>query len=258
MSIWQRIFGEQSASDGQSSGGFDFAAYIGGPIGQLIDSVRRWSAAALGYETTSRPETDQRTVRSVAFTIAAIVLSAKLAKADGRVSREEVLVFKQLFTVPVEEQQNVGRLFNQAREASDGYEPYADQVGSLFSAEPEVLRDLLDCLISIAAADGHITAPEVRYLQDVARRMGLSDEAFETSLKLAVASAIDDPYTVLGVSRRQPMAEIRSAWRKLVREYHPDRLVARGVPAERVERANAQLIAINDAFAAIQADRQPA
>src|SRR3546814_20748616 len=85
--------------------------------------------------------------KQIAFTIGVIVLGAKLSKADGRVTRDEVDAFKRVFHIPDEEMKNVGRVFDQARKDSRGYEPYARKLARMFADNPDVLEELLAGLL---------------------------------------------------------------------------------------------------------------
>src|SRR3546814_19783274 len=102
--------------------------------------------------------------REIAFTIGVIVLGAKLAKADGHVNRKEVDAFKQVFRIPADEMQNVGRVFDQARKDSRGFEPYARQLAGMFADNPAVLEELLDGLFHTAHAADRMAEEEVSYL----------------------------------------------------------------------------------------------
>ena len=186
--------------------------------------------------------------RKIAFTIAVIVLGAKIAKADGRVTRNEVKAFREVFRVPEHETKNVARVFNQARKDSAGFEPYARQVGRLFANRPAVLEELLSCLFHIAKADGAVADAEIAFLLQVSREMGLERAAFDRIRAAEMGASEDDPFAVLGVPPDADEATAKAAHRKLVREHHPDRLVAQGMPDEFVENANHLLARINAAY----------
>ncbi len=156
------------------------------------------------------------------FTMAIIALSAKLAKADGRVTRDEVAVFKRLFTIEPEDEAKVGRLFNMARKDTAGFESYARQIGRQFAKEPEALRDLLTGLLMIAAADGEIDRAEHDFLAKVADCFGIPNSEFMSLASAHGDSHSFDPYAVLGLPRDAEQAAIRAAYVELVKRYHPD------------------------------------
>lgn len=195
--------------------------------------------------------------RSVLFTIAVIALGAKMAKADGQVTRNEVAAFRQVFHIPPGEEENAARVFNLARQDVAGFEEYARRIGRMFpgKAQAITLRDLIEGLFHIALADGTYHPAEDVFLKRVAEIFGLSERDFRALRTRFVADAPPDPWDVLGVEPGADALEVRSAWRRLVRETHPDRMMARGVPEEAVRMAEKRLIAINRAYEDIREGR---
>jgi DnaJ like chaperone protein len=196
----------------------------------------------------SRPE------RSVGFTIAVIALGAKMAKADGEVTRNEVAAFRQIFAIPEGEEANAARVFNLARQDVAGFDAYARKIRTMFQADDQkVLIDLMEGLFHIAVADGHYHDGEEEFLAKVASIFGLSDTCFRSLQARCVEGALPDPYAVLGVTEDAPIEAVRAAWKQAVRDTHPDVMIARGVPAEAVKLAERRLIAINAAWEEISA-----
>ena len=187
--------------------------------------------------------------RSVAFAIAVIALGAKMAKADGKVTKDEVMAFREVFTIPKGEEKNAGKLFNLARKDVAGYEDYAFKIKAMYGDDVvSPLCDLVEGLFHIALADGHYHPNEDAFLIRVAEIFGLEDAHFKRLRSQFVPDAEGDPYDVLGVSPNASKDELRKAWRKLVRETHPDQMIARGVPAEAVKLAEKKMVAINRAW----------
>jgi DnaJ like chaperone protein len=193
--------------------------------------------------------------RSVAFTIAVIALGAKMAKADGQVTRNEVTAFREVFAIPPEEEAAAARVFNLARQDVAGFDVYARKIAGMFPPGDAVLVDLLEGLFHIAVADGDFDPREDAFLMDVARAFGLEGRCFRTLKSRFVPDAPQDPYDLLGVSPDAPMPEIRAAWSRAVRDTHPDRMIARGLPAEAVRMAESRLQSINLAWEEINRDR---
>lgn len=191
---------------------------------------------------------------SVGFTVAMIALSAKMAKADGVVTTDEVIAFRELFDVPENEERNVARLFNLAQEDVSGFEIYAKKLADLFPYDRKTLLDILDGLFHIAKADGVVHENEIGYLSKVAEVFGLSEREFSKVLARHVRSD-GNPYEVLGMGPEASDQELKAQYRREVQETHPDRLIARGVPEEFVRIANDRLAALNDAWAKISAER---
>lgn len=234
MSVWGKILG----------GAAGFA--VGGPLGALIGAVAGHAVDKM--RTPAREGSDSDATKQIAFTIGVIVLGAKMAKADGKVTRDEITAFKQVFRIPPEETKNVGRLFNQARKDAGGFEPYAKQLGRMFQHNPAVLEELLDGLFHIAHADGQVTPDEVSYLEQIAVIFGFNTAQWDRIHASNMGPNDSDPFEILGVSRDDSDGDIKAAYRNLVRENHPDRLMAQGMPAEFVQLANEKLAKINAAY----------
>lgn len=232
MSLWTRIYEALAAlAKGES-------------IGDILD---RLCAEA-------SPE------RSVGFTIAVIALGAKMAKADGEVTRDEVQAFRRIFEIAPEEEANAARVFNFARQDVAGFEAYARKVAALFNATGEalcaddrnVLIDLLEGLFQIAMSDGQYHPQEDEYLAEVARIFGLDERCYRVLRARFVEGVPRDPYDVLGLAPGATLAQARAAWRQGVKDSHPDVMIARGVPREAVKLAERRLIAINAAWDELQ------
>jgi len=192
---------------------------------------------------------------SVAFTIAVIALGAKMAKADGRVTRDEVAAFREVFTIPPEEEANAARVFDLARQDVAGFDLYARRIAAMFPPAAPVLADLLEGLFHIALADGACDAREEAFLDEVARIFGLDGDCLLRLKARFMPERGRAPHLVLGVAADAPMADVRRAWVAAVRDSHPDRMIARGVPPEAVRLAEARLRDVNLAWEEIRRAR---
>ena len=112
------------------------------------------------------------------FAIALIILTAKLAKVDGHVSKEELIAVKEKLKIPKHEVDQVGKIFNKAKEDSLGYEPYAQQISQIYRGNPAVLDEVINILFYIAEADGKVSDSEVNYIKKVATIFGLNTNQF--------------------------------------------------------------------------------
>ena len=126
---------------------------------------------------------------------------------------------------------------------------------SLFLGNPAMLEDVLDGLFEIAKADGVLHPCEARFLERVAEIFGFAPNEFRRIRASHFAPELTDPYVILGVSYVADDDEMKQTYRRLVRENHPDSLIARGVPAEFIKLANDKLAAINTAYEKIRAER---
>ncbi len=193
--------------------------------------------------------------RSVAFAIAVIALGAKMAKADGQVTRAEVTAFREVFQIPPEDEAGAARVFNLARQDVAGFEEYAARVKRMFGDEKEVLTDLLEGLFHIALADGEYHPNEDAFLKRVAQIFGLGGPCFSMLRHRFVPDISPDPYTLLGVTPQDPLEVIQARYRAMVRENHPDKMFARGVPEEAIKLAERRMVDINRAWDEIRAGR---
>ena len=194
--------------------------------------------------------------RSVAFTIAVIALGAKMAKADGQVTRNEVTAFREVFQIPPQDEAGAARVFNMARQDVAGYEDYARRIVKMFGPQSPVLCDLMEGLFAIAVADGEYHEAEDAFLRRVGEIFGLSEAQFRRARSRFVPDARPDPFAVLGLPPDATMDQARAAWREAVRESHPDRMIARGLPEEAVKMAEKRMVDINQAWEEISG-RQP-
>lgn len=242
MSIWGKIIG----------GAAGFA--LGGPIGALLGVFG--GHAIDRYADADEPVDEASATRKVAFTIGVIALGAKMAKVDGVVTRDEISAFREVFRIPPEETRNVGRVWDMARRTSDGFEAYAQQIARLFNPASPVLEQLLGSLFHIARADGVVHEKEVEYLRRVAAIFGFDDIAFERMRATFTGVPGDDPYSILGVTPDADDRTVRETYRRLVREHHPDRLIAQGLPEEAVAAATERLARINAAWDRIKQHRK--
>lgn len=201
-------------------------------------------------------EGDPETRRQVAFSIAMIALSAKMAKADGVVTPAEVRAFREIFKIPDGDATHVSRLYNLAKQDVAGFVSYARQVRDLFPGDRRILEDVLDGLFHIAKADGMVHEKEVAFLETVADTFGIDERGFARIKMRHMREDGGDPYEVMDAMPEWDGETLKSHYRKLVRENHPDRLIARGVPEEFVAIANGRLAAINRAWAQVRAERR--
>lgn len=228
MSIWTRIADALSA------------LAKGEPLSVVFDRLRGAPA----------PE------QSVGFTIAVLALGAKMAKADGAVSRAEVTAFRRIFQFPPGEEAHAAQVFDLARQDVAGFDAYARKIARLFNPDGHricaddhhILVDILEALFQIALADGSYHCGEDAFLAHVAEEFGLDEPCFRTVRARLVEGAPRDPYDVLGLPRDASKDQARQAWKLLVRDTHPDVMQARGVPPEAMKLAERRLQVINEAW----------
>ncbi len=259
MVPWGKLLGGVA---GFAMGG-PFGAVVGAALGHAADQgglPRISLGSALPGSSPLHPARIAAMLgrRDQLFAVAVVVLSAKLAKCDGPVARSEIDAFKRQFRIPPESVRDIGRLFDQARDSSDNFMPYAEQLGESFADNRGLLEDVLAALFAIARADKPVTPVEQEMLRQVHRAFGLDELAWSQAAGAASRASTerDDPYAVLGMPRDATEEALRGAWLRLMRENHPDSLASRGVPPEFIARAGEKVARINAAWDRIKRERR--
>lgn len=232
MSVWGKL------------GGFAAGFWVAGPVGAAVGAVA-------GHFLFDRVPDDPE----LTFAIAMIALCGKMAKADGVVLDSEVEAFERVFRVPDEERAHVRRFFDFARRDAAGYEIYAAQIARLYTGQTALLEDVMGGLFEIAGADGVLHPDEEDFLAHVAGIFGFTPGQFRRIRAAHFGPDAADPYVILGVSEDDDDETVRRAYYALVRETHPDRLIARGVPEEFVRLATSKLASITGAYEKVRQER---
>ena len=236
MSIWGSLIGGM------------IGLSLGGPFGMLLGSIiggkisRARSGAGMG--AFAQPQQ--------IFALSLIVLSAKLSKADGQVSREELVAVKDKLKIPENELDQVGKIFNKAKEESKGYEPYARQIAQIYSGNLNVLEEVINMLFYIAEADGNVSKSELEMIESISNIFGLTQAQFESIKESRKSSEKSNPYIVLESNPNDDIQTIRKKYIKLSKDHHPDLLISKGVPKEVIEESKKKMRAINSAWDQIQ------
>ena len=236
MAIWGSLIGGMI---GLSLGG-PFGMLLGSLIGGKISKARSRS----GFGTFAQPQQ--------IFALSLIVLSAKLSKADGQVSKEELIAVKDKLKIPENELDQVGKIFNKAKEESAGYEQYAQQIAQIYKGNINVLEEVINILFYIAEADGNISNSEVKMIEHIAQIFGLNEIQFNSIKESRKSSDKINPYVVLESNPDEKLEVIRKRYLKLSKEHHPDLLMSKGVPQEVIEESKRKMRSINSAWGQIQ------
>ena len=242
MSIWGKIIG---GTAGFALGG-PLGAILGMMAGNVFDKSKRKS---FNFHKVSNQQ------KQNLFALSIIILSAKISKSDGLVTKDEIYAFKEKFKVSSQDMDQVGKVFNEAKKTSYGYEKIAEQVGQLFSNNKIVLEELLNNLFYIAEADGKISKNELNFLKSVSYYFNIDENTFQRIHETRINDKESDPYKVLGVNRTDSDNIIRKKWIELCKEHHPDNLLAKGLPEEFIDQSNKELASINLAYDKIKHQR---
>ena len=238
MSIWGSLIGGMI---GLSIGG-PFGLLLGSLIGGKISRARSRG----GFGSFAQPQTQQ------IFALSLIVLSAKLSKADGQVSKEELIAVKEKLRIPENEIDQVGKIFNKAKEESAGFEPYAKQIAEIYKKNLNVLEEVINILFYIAESDGDVSESELKMIEQVAQIFGLTEIQFNSIMESRKSSDKLNPFIVLESKPDDAIEIIRKRYLKLSKEHHPDLLMSKGVPQEVISESKAKMRAINSAWDQVQ------
>jgi len=236
MSIWGSLLGGVI--------GFSF----GGPFGALLGSFLGGKISKLN---SSKIIGNQQNSQEV-FALSLIILSAKLSKADGHVSKEELIAVKDKLQIPDSEIDQVAKIFNKAKDESIGYEPYAKQIAEIFRGNLNVLEEVINILFYIAEADGHVSNDEETMIANIAYIFGLSQKQYQSIKESRKTSDKLNPYIVLESQPTDDLKTIRKNYIKLSKEHHPDLLISKGVPVEVINESKNKMRSINAAWDQVQ------
>ena len=251
MSIWGKLIG---GATGMALGG-PIGAILGIAAGHGVDRVRKLDSS----ESNQKLSLEQK---EQIFATSVIALSAKIAKADGNISKSEILAFKKIFEFPKEDEKAISEIFNSAKENIEDYKEIAKQVFDVFRNEKSLLLELLNSLFSIAYADGDLHYKEEIILLEISKIFSFSKSEFDSISNIHSSKNseefynINKSYKILGVTKNSSTEQISIKYKELVKEYHPDRLQGMGLPKEFIELANQKLTAINKAYNDIKNEKK--
>lgn len=230
--------------------------YCGNHVKPLSDGHCPVCGSDLLKTTSSHPKSEQD--RQFLFYVTLTSLAAKMAKADGVVSEQEIRVFDQFLRdelkLSAKERKIVAQIFNEAKNSPEDPMAFARQFRQMIGYQPEVLQTMVHLLFRIAMADGQYHPAEEKFIRQVAQIFGLSDSEFE-QIRALFVKVNYKAYRVLGLTPEASVDEIKTAYKKLVNQYHPDRLMAKGIPEDFIQLANEKMIEINNAYEQIRKER---
>jgi DnaJ like chaperone protein len=236
--------------------------FLGYFVGSFIDRFRAFGSAGMNPFNAAR--------RQSVFLETVFILMGKLAKADGRVSETEVShvqQFMQKLGMTSDHRLRAIALFKQGAAADYDIHPKINEFLAVCGPSHNLKQMLLVYLIIMGLSDGQLNSAEEELLKVVAGRLGYSQIAFRQLLDMVMnqahfaggqstsASALDDAYKALGVSKESTDQEIKHAYRKLMSQYHPDKLMGQGVPEEMIAVATEQAKEVQTAYDLIKKNR---
>lgn len=224
-----------------------FGALLGLFTGSFIDRLRAYGSGGMNPL--------QNALRQAVFLETVFISMGKLAKADGQVSQDEINHVEQLMQklgMTAEHRQQAIALFKQGADSAFDIEPTCQKFMAVCGNTKNLKQVLLVYLIVMALADGHFHPAEEALLTNIAGYLGYDQAAFKHLKDMVLnqshfaggqtssATALDDAYKALGVTKDSTDAEIKRAYRKLMSQYHPDKLIGQGVPEDMIAMATEQ------------------
>ena len=237
----------------------------GGPFGGATRSAYRdfsgagstAGARARTGSAGSASRTSPVEERQAAYFLALFSILGKIAKADGHITREEgemVVSFLDRMHVTGDQRQFAIRVFNEAKNSQYGAADFARQFAQMTMGQSDLRASMVDMLFQIALADKELHPAEEQMIDEVASILGITGAAF-ASIRNRYVGSSEHAYAVLGLSEEASDDEVKSAYRRLVQEYHPDRILSQGMPEEFVEYATQRFQEIQSAWETIKTRR---
>ncbi|MDX1492353.1 MAG: co-chaperone DjlA [Pseudohongiellaceae bacterium] len=256
MSWWASVVG----------GTFGFA--MGGPIGALLGAaVGNYFSQGMKRAAGMGGISAQRT--QMAFFTALFSMMGHIAKSDGRVSKDEIALTEQVMgqmKLNAQQRKLAKELFAKGKAEDFPYQEVLDQFRRECHRSRNLIQMFLEILMATALADGSLSAKERQHLESIASSLGFNQMMFNALLSRMSAQfrfqgdvspkdRLEDAYKVLGVSKDTPMADVKKAYRRLMSQHHPDKLVAKGLPEEMMEVATKKTQEIKSAYEVIKEAR---
>lgn len=245
---------------------------LGGPLGALLGGAlgHQFDRGAQASRGAGRRPDDHERVQTAFFT-ATFSVRGYVAKADGRVSESEIAMAEQVIRqmqLSPDQRRAAIELFNEGKNAGFPLEEIVDQFRTVCHRRRNLLQMFLEIQIQAALADGRLDATENQVLMRIADRLGFPPQLFSHLLGLIQGGThrratpatprtdIRDAYAILGVETSASDAEIKKAYRRLMNQHHPDKLVARGLPEEMAKLATEKTQKIREAYERIRQARR--
>lgn len=237
---------------------------IGGPLGAIAGAAlghllvdKRIDGAGLAIDLTRGPQLEQTEQTQATYFISLFSILGKLSKIDGVVTRKELAVvdgFINGLPMADREKQFARQIFNEAKDSGYSIEDFATQLYQAAGVQPALLLSFLDLLFRIAAADGKFHPAEETALKAIKNIFNVSDKQFE-DIKAVYFKDLYKHYSMLNCSPESSNEEIKSNYKKLVKEFHPDKIISKGLPEEFVDFASKRFQEIQESYEKIRQER---
>jgi len=235
---------------------------LGGPLGAV-------AGAAFGHTFDKKDETNylgqgqgnrlsMGESAQMTFFVATFSMLAKITGADGHVSREEIdsieNFMRQDLNLSPGSRQAAVNIFHAAGDSPQTFQDFAAQFHNAFQYQPRLLEMMVDVLLRVSVSDGNLSELEERLIISAVNIFGFSDEIYR-KLRSKYVAEFERYYAVLGCSRSDSVEQIKKQYRKLVFEYHPDKIMSKGLPDEFMKLAHDKFREIQEAYEYIKQER---
>jgi DnaJ like chaperone protein len=238
--------------------------FLGGPLGAIAGAAmghllvdKGIEAAGRTIESSQGPQLRHAEQTQATYFISLFSVLGKLAKIDGVVSGEEIAVvdgFINSLPMPDREKQFARQVFKEAKTSRYSIEDFAHQLYQTAGNQPALLLSFLNLLFQIAAADGKLHPAEETALGNIKEIFNVNDKQFE-DIKAVYFKDFDKNYKMLNCSPESSIEEIKSSYKKLVKEFHPDTIISKGLPEEFIDFASKRFQEIHESYEKIRQER---
>ncbi len=237
--------------------GFSIAGPLGAAAGMAFGHYALDQEEEQSY--AEQPQLTREENMQHLFFVSTFSLLAKLAKADGVVSQEEIEEINRFIDHELrlgsQEKKYAIDIFRSAKESQYSFDTYAREFFNAFYHDREILVNMLDLLFRVSFADGELHHNEERMLRSAAHVFNIHASEFD-SIKARYSKDTDKYYKILGLNSSASNEEIRKKYRELAVEYHPDKIIAKGLPPEFVDFAKNKFQEIQEAYSNIKTERK--
>ena len=233
---------------------------LGGPLGAIAGAAlgHAFDADQRRYYNNSQPQISAGQEAQLTFFVATFSMLAKLVRSDGQIAKEEVDAIEKFMLYDLKldpESRRIARnIFNAAFESQENFHNFAAQFYSQFRSQSQMLDLMIDILIRVSVADGQLNASEENLILTAVRIFNFSDDHYR-QLKSRYVKDSEKYYAILGCDKNDSNEHIKQQYRKLVHDYHPDKIASKGLPEEFTKFASDKFREIQEAYNTIKQAR---
>lgn len=223
--------------------------------GWRIFTKQYWLETADKDQVKKRKKAEhQQQVDKIAVTFFVTAIAAKLATVDGVLRKEEIDGFREAFSMAeIAEGLSVEEAFREALKDKMDATHYAKRIARFHPADKKLLEELVDALFKFAGLDAPLNPKEILFLKNITLAFGFNEQEFRSILRCHTLPQFHNPYDMLGIEKKEiTLAKLKSAYRKAVQQYHPDKFTGKDVPEELVTIANERFTALTNAYEMIR------